>query len=142
MPKRILVPVDSAPQSDSALEHALDIYPDATLVLLHVLDPSSWISSDEYGDILYDDSVEDTKKSSADKLLSEMKGTAEGSGATVETKRLMGRPAHTIVEYATENDIDGIVMGSHGRSGLDRLVLGSVAESVTRRATVPVTIVH
>ncbi len=142
MPKRILVPVDNAPQSDSALEHALDIYPDATIVLVHVLDPSSWISSDEYGDIFYDDSVEDTKKSTADRLLSEMEETAEESGVTVETERLMGRPAHTIVEYATENGIDGIVMGSHGRTGLDRIVLGSVAEAVTRRATVPVTIVH
>jgi nucleotide-binding universal stress UspA family protein len=142
MPKRVLVPVDNAPQSDSALEHALDIYPDAIIVLVHVLDPSSWISSDEYGDIFYDDSVEDAKKSTADKLLSEMQETAEASGVTTETERLMGRPAHTIVDYAAENDVDAIVMGSHGRTGIDRIVLGSVAEAVTRRASVPVTIVH
>ncbi len=144
MSRRILVPVDAAPQSDSALEHAIDVYPEATIVLLHVLDPGSWISSDEFGDMLYSDDVERAEKKATEELLSEMHEKAEGLGATAETVQLVGRPAHSIVEYAgdIDNDIDGIVMGSHGRTGLDRIFLGSVAESVTRRSPVPVTIVH
>lgn len=142
MPKRILVPVDNAPQSETALEHAIDVYPDATVVLVHVLDPSSWITSDEFGDMLYANDVETAEKEGADELLSEMRETAVGLGATAETTQLIGRPAHTIVRYAGDNDIDAIVMGSHGRTGLDRIFLGSVAEAVARRSPVPVTIVH
>ncbi len=142
MPRRILVPVDAAPQSENALEHAIDVYPEATIVLLHVLDPRSWISSDEFGDMFYADDVEKAEKEATDELLSKMSEMAGGLGASTETVRLMGRPAHTIVDYAGDNDIDGIVMGSHGRTGLDRIFLGSVAEAVTRRSPVPVTIVH
>ncbi|EFW93408.1 hypothetical protein ZOD2009_06072 [Haladaptatus paucihalophilus DX253] len=144
MSRRILVPVDNAPQSDTALEHAIEVYPDSTIVLLHVVDPSGWISSDEFGDILYDDSVEKAEKAAADELLSDMQETAVESGTTAETVRLIGRPAHTIIDYAADedNDIDAIVMGSHGRTGLNRILLGSVAETVTRRSPVPVTVVH
>ena len=52
-----------------------------------------------------------------------------------------GRPFRSITEYATANDIDLIVMGTHGRSGLKRLVLGSVAEKVLRTTSVPVMLV-
>lgn len=58
-------------------------------------------------------------------------------GTTVET----GPPARTIVRYVTENHIDHVVMGSHGRSGVVRVLIGSVAEFVTRQASVPVTTV-
>jgi nucleotide-binding universal stress UspA family protein len=54
----------------------------------------------------------------------------------------IGRPSRAIVEYAEEHDIDHIVMGSHGRSGVTRILLGSVAETVVRRSPVPVTIVR
>jgi len=46
------------------------------------------------------------------------------------------------VEYAEESDVDHIVIGSHGRSGVSRILLGSVAESVVRRADMPVTVVR
>jgi len=54
----------------------------------------------------------------------------------------VGRPTKVIVEYADDHDIDQIVMGSHGRSGMSRILLGSVAEIVVRRASVPVTVVR
>jgi nucleotide-binding universal stress UspA family protein len=53
---------------------------------------------------------------------------------------VVGKPARAIVEYADDHDIDQIVMGSHGRSGVTRILLGSVAESVVRDSTVPVTV--
>jgi nucleotide-binding universal stress UspA family protein len=53
---------------------------------------------------------------------------------------VVGRPAREIVDYADENDIDHVVMGSHGRSGVSRIVLGSVAENVVRKSSVPVTV--
>lgn len=53
-----------------------------------------------------------------------------------------GRPARTIVEYVEDHDVDHVVVGSHGRSGLSRTLLGSVAERVVRRSSVPVTVVR
>jgi len=59
----------------------------------------------------------------------------------LDTVTEVGKPAREILDYAADNGIDQIVMGSHGRAGLDRTFLGSVAETVTRRAQIPVTII-
>ena len=59
----------------------------------------------------------------------------------LDTVTEVGKPAREILDYAADNGIDQIVMGSHGQSGLDRTFLGSVAETVTRRAQIPVTII-
>jgi nucleotide-binding universal stress UspA family protein len=56
----------------------------------------------------------------------------------VETRLLEGEPARTIVDLAREAGADLIVLGSHGRTGLDRLLMGSVAEHVVRKAGCPV----
>ncbi len=67
---------------------------------------------------------------------------AESGVESVERVIEVGRPTKVIVEYADEHDINQIVMGSHGRSGMSRILLGSVAEIVVRRASVPVTVVR
>ncbi len=61
-----------------------------------------------------------------------------GDGVAVEGAVVEGGPSREIVEYAREHDCDLIVMGTHGRGGIDRLLLGSVAERVVRSSTVPV----
>jgi nucleotide-binding universal stress UspA family protein len=60
------------------------------------------------------------------------------AGLTVVTEIVEGNPYKEILEYVAEHDIDMIIMGTHGRSGLDRVVMGSVAERVVRRSPVPV----
>ena len=67
-------------------------------------------------------------------------GVLDGIGFGLET--VDGKPAREIVSYAEKGDVDHIVMGSRGRSGLSRLLLGSVAETVVRRAPTPVTVVR
>jgi len=67
---------------------------------------------------------------------------AADSDADLETERTVGDPAREIVDYAEDHEIDQIVMGSHGRTGATRLLLGSVAELVVRRSPVPVTVVR
>ena len=57
-----------------------------------------------------------------------------GAGLDIVTAITTGRPAHAIVEYAIRYDVDMIVMGTHGRTGVSRALLGSVAEAVVRRA--------
>jgi nucleotide-binding universal stress UspA family protein len=66
--------------------------------------------------------------------------TSKEEGFNRATITEVGNPADSIVEYATKNDIDHIIMGSHGRSGLSRIVVGSVAEEVVRKSPVAVTV--
>ncbi|MDG5819569.1 universal stress protein, partial [Natronococcus sp. A-GB7] len=66
---------------------------------------------------------------------------AEEHGRRIETRVLEGQAADAILEYVVEAGVDEIVMGSEGRSGVSRMLLGSVAEKVARRSPVPVTIV-
>ena len=67
---------------------------------------------------------------------------AENAGVPVETHLVEGSPSREVVRFAEECDVDCIVMGTHGRGGIDRLLLGSVAERVVRAASVPVTTVR
>ena len=62
----------------------------------------------------------------------------EGTGIRFRHNFLFGAPARTLLNYAKEHDVDIIVMGTHGRTGLSRLLMGSVAEEVVRRADCPV----
>ncbi|WP_412781655.1 universal stress protein, partial [Aeromonas diversa] len=64
------------------------------------------------------------------------------AGRAVRTVIEHGDPSRMIISYTETHDVDRIVLGSHGRSGLSRVLLGSVAETVARRSPVPVTIVR
>jgi nucleotide-binding universal stress UspA family protein len=67
---------------------------------------------------------------------------AKKEGVTVETVVLEGNPSHEIIEFADNNNIDLIIMGTLGKTGFDRFLLGSVAEKVTRNSKVPVLVVR
>jgi nucleotide-binding universal stress UspA family protein len=143
----VLVPVDGSPMADRALERALADYPDADLRLLNVID----FAEATYGLPLgggtgnYLNAWEESARDEAETLLEEARATAadhESFDGTVETAVETGPPARTIVEYADRCDADYVVTGSHGRSGASRVLLGSVAESVVRRAPCPVLVVR
>lgn len=132
---RILVPVDGSDRSKAALEEALELFPDAEVHVLHVVQVKT-ISGDETK-TGYELSLEE-----GNEILDSATATAADYGRTVETEMIEGNAAKLIISYAEANDIDHVVMGSTGRSGVSRLLLGSVAESVTRRAPCSVTIVR
>jgi nucleotide-binding universal stress UspA family protein len=138
--KTILVPLDGSNQAWEAFDYALEEFPTATIVLLHIIDPveagySATATVPGYTEQWYEQSQD-----RADSLFEE---AAERAGdADLKTETEVGRPSRLIVEYTEENDIDQIVMGSHGRSGVSRILLGSVAEAVVRRSPVPVTVVR
>jgi nucleotide-binding universal stress UspA family protein len=75
----------------------------------------------------------------AEKLLA---ATKASSGIAIETVRLDGAPAFEILRFAGEHQFDLIVMGTHGRRGFRRIVMGSVAEAVVREAKCAVLTVH
>lgn len=142
MPTRILVPVDGSPQSEDALAFALSEFPDAEITVLHVIDPIDGGYSIRSGIPTSSQEWFEQAKADANELFEEAKELASEHGTTVESDYEVGRPANTIVEYAETNDCDHVVVGSHGRTGVSRILLGSVAETVVRRASIPVTVVR
>ncbi|MEF8787282.1 MAG: universal stress protein [Haloarculaceae archaeon] len=142
MVEKFLVPVDGSETATDALDYAVENYPDASITALHVVDPSQFGTAVSIeGAATYTD-VRETRESRAEELLAEMSERAAERGVSIETDYVVGEVARSIVEYIDENDFDHVVMGSHGRSGATRVLLGSVAESVTRRSQVPVTVVR
>jgi nucleotide-binding universal stress UspA family protein len=143
MAKRILVPVDSSDHATAACEFAAEENPDATVVLLHVINPAEAGYSAEASIPSFSEEWYEKQKATSEDLLDELEAAVTEAGVeSVERVIEVGRPTKAIVEYAANNDINQIVMGSHGRSGVSRILLGSVAEIVVRRASVPVTVVR
>jgi nucleotide-binding universal stress UspA family protein len=143
---RVLVPLDDSPMAQTALEQAIDDYPDADLHLLHVIDfvEAGYAASPDVGMANYLNEWEEAARDRADELFEAARETATAAGfeGEVETDVEVGPPARTIVDHAVDVDADYIVMGCHGRAGVSRVLLGSVAETVVRRAPCPVLVVR
>lgn len=143
MARRILVPIDGSQPAYEAFEYAVRELPDATLVALTVSNPAEMSTGGtEMGMASYADEWMEIEEQRAKERFERVGAIAEEHGVAAETETVVGRPARAIVEFAEDHDVDGIVMGSHGRDGVSRLLLGSVAESVIRRAPCPVTVVR
>lgn len=130
---RVLVPLDGSSRSEAALKKAFEMFPNARIHALSVIQIKS----------IPDDGIEAAAERAAresDEILETAAEIAAENDREIESEAVEGNAAKTIVAYAEENDIEHIVMGSTGRSGFRRLLLGSVAESVVRRAPCSVTI--
>ena len=135
MYSEILVPTDGSPASDAAIEHALNLAEqyDARIHALYVVDGSTY-SSLEAGAELVIEALEDEGAEATDRVAD----AAAEAGVDCETIVTTGTAYQSIRDYVESDDIDMIVMGTHGRKGLDRYLLGSVTERVVRTANVPV----
>ena len=140
MAKRILVPVDGSEQAHEACAFVFREFSDATLVLLHVINPAEAGYSAQASIPSFSEEWYDNEKARAEGIFDEIESDAAARDVTTERHVEVGRPTNIIVEFAEGNGIDQIVMGSHGRSGVSRILLGSVAETVVRQASVPVTV--
>ena len=143
MGKHVLVPIDGSSTSEKALGHVLQEFQEPRLTLVHVINP---VNSYTYADADYFDfegyqEAVNRQREQAEEMLEHHKTHAEDRGLEVETIITVGNPSEKILETAEERRPDQIVMGSRGRSGVGRVLFGSVAETVTRRAGVPVTII-
>jgi nucleotide-binding universal stress UspA family protein len=147
MYERILVAVDGSPGSARAVTHAIAVSKalGARLRILHVVD-MGWLA---LGPELAVDThrVAAARRAAGEKDVTLAKDQAQAAGvdaetALVETGAPGQRLAGQIVEQAQGWPADLIVLGTHGRGGAERLFLGSVAEGVARRASVPVLLVH
>ena len=141
MAVNVLVAFDGSTLAERALTYAIENFSDATITTIYVINPIDSVIDVESGGLPVAEDWYDTAKERATMIHTTAADIAEEHDIDLETVTEVGRPARVILEYADDHDIDQIVMGSHGRSGIERTLLGSVAETVTRRARIPVTII-
>jgi universal stress protein A len=137
----ILFPTDFSELNTAALNYASRLAAEsgAKLFIVHVDEQSALNASMGEAGYLYTSQWDsDVRKTMRDQL-SRIKPTA--AGVTFEHRCVDGAPVDELLRFAKRENVDLIVMGSHGRTGLPRLLMGSVAEGVTRRAECPVLIV-
>jgi nucleotide-binding universal stress UspA family protein len=148
--RRVLVPIDGSSAAKRGLEEAIQLAKDqaARIGLLHVLDESMIVRSFDAATFMPSNYIDDLTKNLADagrKLLSRAEEQARKQGAVAETMLVEARGrrvADAIVAQAKKWKADVIVIGTHGREGLARVVLGSDAELVVRESPVPVLLVR
>src|SRR6056297_3614020 len=133
---QVLVPVDDREPSSVALTYALEVAAahDATAHLLYVAD------TNKPSQVQYQGVVLDVLEQEGDDVLAEARERATDAGVTVDDELVQGDPRHEIVAAAERADL--VVMGTHGRSGIDGYLLGSVTEHVVRKTETPVVTVR
>ena len=134
--KTVIVPWDFSDMSKSALDAALEMVDPEKIEVVHV---TSYPSTMEPG-VIWGTMTEDSMKENLNKSFTEF---AKGAGLPdLKFTALFGDPGSRITELASDSDAGLIVISSHGRTGLNRLLLGSVAERVVRLAPCPVLILR
>ena len=145
MYQKILVPLDGSELSECSLAHARAVaigchVPD--LVLLRVVEPLSAViaTGDTEGYIPPGDWQEGLRVE-AEGYIAKVAATLKKEGIAARGAVVSGRAADEIIDYAGKNQVDLIIMSTHGRAGVSRWVLGSVADRVVRHSPVPVLVV-
>lgn len=145
MYQRILVPVDGSATSERALQEAIDLAAgNALLRLVYVLEEIYSLDAEAYAFVDYP-ALQEAMRNTGERILAQGAKKVQQSGSKVETALLDvsgERVASMIDGEAQQWGADLIVIGTHGRSGLSRLLLGSVAEGVARGTSVPVLLVR
>jgi nucleotide-binding universal stress UspA family protein len=147
MYQRILVPVDGSPTSELGLQEAIKLsrLTQARLRLLHVVDVVSLYSIAGDGLHVFPADLVTPLRQQGEELLRRCAATVEAAGSVADTALLentQGRVADLVVDEAKRWQADLIVLGTHGRRGMRRALLGSDAEQVARLALVPVLLVR
>jgi nucleotide-binding universal stress UspA family protein len=141
--RRILVPLDGSHVAEQILPPVTQVARamEGELILFQVpiAQVSGWMTGDWYLPI---QGVLDTAEADAAAYLSTVAGGLEAQGLDVTTATSIGAVADCIIEYAQANHIDLIAMCTHGRTGLDRWALGSVADRILRAGTTPILLVR
>ena len=132
MYKRILVPLDGSPLAEGVLPHVQELARSigAEVVLLRVAFAHIFPGADPV-------ETQVTAVQEAEAYVADRARTLQDAGVRAEGKVRYGDPVEEIVDHVTWDHIDLIAMATHGRTGLKRVVLGSVAEQVLRRSPIP-----
>lgn len=141
--KKILVPIDFSPHSDAAIDAALSLakHYDASLTLVHVFEPIALAMPEGSG--FYASAQLADAAREIDKTLNQKRDAVSAkAGKAVEALQRSGSPPREIVDFAKSHSFDLIVVGTHGRTGVAHMLIGSVAERVVRSAPCAVLTVH
>ena len=148
MYKRILVPLDGSKLAECVLPHVENIATGCSVgevIILRVCESPSILADYPEGKGKSWEKHVERMTTNAQKqcniYLDDVEKQLRDKGFNVRTDSCLGKPAEQIVDYASKNEIDLIVMASHGRSGVNRWAYGSVADKVLRSTCVPVLLV-
>jgi nucleotide-binding universal stress UspA family protein len=145
-PSRILVPVDLSEGSQALIDYAIQLAKpfNASLEIIHAWEPPQYVAPD----LLVaapgwnSQSLEQVAVDAATKELNALVEKVAKTGPSLKHRVVVGEAASTVLRLAEEGKHDLIIMGTHGRRGLPRLLLGSVAQKIVARAHCPVLTVH
>lgn len=140
MYERILVPTDGSENAGSVADQAVNLAEafDAEIHALYVINTGALPSPE----IEFREDFVSTGEEIGKEAVGAIADDARAKGVDVTTAIVRGTPYEAILDYADDHDVDLIVMGTHGRSGLSHFLLGSVAERVIRRSETPVLLVR
>lgn len=132
----ILIPTDGSEGVQKAIDHGIELadWANADIHSIFVVDLRDYVAALE-GDISL---IEDAIIEEGENTLKKIEDRCRQKDINIETNILYGTPHQEILEYTKEHDIELIVMGTHGRAGLDRFLLGSVTDKVIRKSDIPV----
>jgi len=139
--KKILIATDGSEYTKNSIDYGIDLAKNtqARLHVIYVIDTAAFASipMDAAWESMYE-----LLKQEGDEATRYVAEKAEAEGLEVEKLTVEGHPAEEIIKYAEKNSMNLIVMGTLGKSGLDRFLLGSVAEKVVRASKIPVLVVR
>ncbi|MFZ2498144.1 MAG: universal stress protein [Methanosarcina sp.] len=140
--RQILIATDGSETANEAADFGLEMVgcSGAKVYVIYVIETTPYRSV-PLDQIWSKEVLEDVEKAGYE-ATSYIEKIAKAAGAEVESRVLKGNPAEKIVSFAEDNNIDMIIIGSLGKGGYERLVMGSVSEKVARHAKVPVLIVR
>jgi nucleotide-binding universal stress UspA family protein len=142
--RKILYATDYSKASDRAFEEAINLAKqnDAELLVVHVLEPIPYTGGEEFGGADLYMRLENATKLEAQTSMAKLMRRLQRSKVKAKSLLLRGSAFDQIVKAATSKKVDMIVIGTHGRTGLSKLFMGSVAAKVVSAATCPVVTVR
>ncbi|NJD51606.1 MAG: universal stress protein [Candidatus Methanoperedens sp.] len=139
--EKILIATDGSEYTKNAVDYGIDLAKNtgAKLFTIYVIDTAAFASipMDAAWESMYE-----LLKQEGDAAVKYVTDKAKAERLEVEGNLIEGHPADEIIKYSEKNSISLIIMGTLGKSGLDRFLLGSVAEKVVRNSKIPVMVVH
>ena len=152
MYEKIMVPLDGSELAECVLPHVDGFVTGCqvkTVIFVRVIEPTRYLAasptaSPQFSQTMQENAkmVEEEEKSSAEKYLKGVLGRVKKGEIKYKTDVLVGNVADSLVDYAEANEIDLVLIATHGRSGISRWVRGSIADRVLRSSCAPVLMVR
>ncbi len=146
MYEKIMVPLDGSELAECVLPHVeafIEEYHVGNITFVRIVEPIMIFQSGEYPispEVLKES--ESASKSSAKEYLDQIVNRFKQEGTELHSEVLLGRVAESLVDFSEKKDFDLILVATHGRSGINRWVRGSVADKILRSSNIPVLMVR